>query len=555
LRFNSNGNPDTDPFDENDIEYVLVNYIDTEGTNYYTNIYDVDPFGNRYFIQNTFTSAISYTIRVRGTCLIDFDIPGSAYFSMGIELRDGSNSLVSRITYFSDTISGTGNVYNFDHTDVISLNPNYKVCIVYGCTTGAGFSFSLLPVSSYSTQNFYAYVDVDFTNRLETTYIPCLHISKVVELLCNSINDGAIASSTTDLFDTMEIWLSCGDGVRGLEKSQIALSFSDIRDFLRGVFGAVFQYDGTTAIFTNISEAFNGTLCYDIGEAKNVQVANYLSELSVNIKIGHTYSFTDDGVDENSVTNGKDEFNTESHYLTPLTQVKGEKNFISPYIASMYNIEDIRGNKGGKEFADSENDNDIIVFHVDTDIDVYFNPVTGANIDFQELYRKPINLTAGSSFWNIYNVYNAESAYNIELSPARCIRRLGSWLRSLYQYSDTDFMKYTASGKNSSGNQKMYTSQGATPIDIHEDWDVEIEELCTNDELLFKPFILDIEFMESDELVDAMKLNKYGYINFTKNGTAYKGYIMTSKVKTTFKGTGKLSLLCTQDTDITNLIR
>jgi hypothetical protein len=101
----------------------------------------------------------------------------------------------------------------------------------------------------------------------------------------------------------------------------------------------------------------------------------------------------------------------------------------------------------------------------------------------------------------------------------------------------------------------MYTSQGATPIDIHEDWDVEIEELCTNDELLFKPFILDIEFMESDELVDAMKLNKYGYINFTKNGTAYKGYIMTSKVKTTFKGTGKLSLLCTQDTDITNLIR
>lgn len=556
LTFNSNGNPDTDTFGESDIEYVLVNYITTEGTNYYTNMYDVDPLGNRYFMQNTFTSAISYTIRIKGTCLIDSI--GTGFFAMGIEIRDGSNALVSRTNYFIDNISGTGNVYNFDHTEIISLSAGHRVCVVYGVTTTAGgLNGTLVNVIGYSTQNFYAYVTVDFTNRLETTYIPCLHISKVVELVCNSINDGVIPSSTSDLFDTMEIWLSSGDGVRGLEKSQITFTFSEIRDFLRSVFGAVFQFDGTTAIFSNIVDSFNKSLCYNLGEVKNVKVSNYLSELSINIKVGHTYTNTDsEGRDSaTTITNGKDEYNTETHYITPLTQVKGDKNFISPYIASMYSIEQIRGNHIGKEFADSENDNEICVFHVDTTIGVYYNTVTGTNIDYQELYRKPINLTVGASFWRIYNVYSPESAYNIELSPARCTRRLGSWLRSLYQYSDADYMKYTASAKYNTGNQKMYTSEGATPLDIHEDWDIQIEDLCTSDQLLFKPFLIEVEFMESDDLVAAMKANKYGYIIFTKNGTQYKGYIMNTKVKNTFKGTGKISLLCTEDTAIDNLIR
>ena len=374
-------------------------------------------------------------------------------------------------------------------------------------------------------------------------------------MVCNSINGGTIASSTTDLFDNMDIWLSIGDGVRGLEKSQITFTFAELREFLRYVFGAIFIYDGT-ATFANISEAFNKTLCYDIGEVKNVKVNNYIAQLAINIKAGHAYTNTDnETASDNEVTNGKDEFNTETHYISPLTQVKGDTRFISPYIASMYSIEDIRVNNSGKEFADSSQDNDICVFHVGTTTGTYFNPVTGATITYYELYRKPINLTAGASFWQISNLYSPETAYNIELSPARCMFRNGAWFRSCYKYSDAEYFKYTASGKYNSANQKMYTSEGATPNVLHEDWDILIEDLCSNDALLFLPFLLDVETIETDELIDAIKANKHGYISCTSLGNTYKGYIMNAKLKTTFKGTGKLTLLCTHDTDIDNLIR
>ena len=221
----------------------------------------------------------------------------------------------------------------------------------------------------------------------------------------------------------------------------------------------------------------------------------------------------------------------------------------------MYGIEFQRINMEGKTI--SEGDSDSMVFAIHTTLNSVGTAIdkhTGNIVNVWAVYRKAINLTAGASFWNIINIKNPETAYNILFSPARCLLRNGAWFRSLLLPYDDLTLRYTTSGKTNQ-TVRMETQEGAVPTLITEDTDFFIEDLCSNDDLLVAPVVFDIEIKDVINLYQLIKADRYAYLQFTYLGNTYKGYIISAKTKPSFRATTKLRLLATPDTDLEDLIR
>ena len=478
------------------------------------------------------------------------------------------------VTYYDLLVSTTmitsaGAVISLTNiTATIPLESGHYLILGHGLATSAGSSVFLSP-SAFGTFGMNVELSAYFVNNYESTYHPTLKAVDVMRYLIDEIgknNLGQPDQTPTFQDHTIEsrfpnqIVITSGDGLRNLGGSKLKISFSDLFKFLNTKFGVAFYYDKTTNTChlqdkTNVFINSQGAGYGNIGSVNNLKITPFTSEAFVNLKIGDKkQSYDQRGSNDTEITNGKDEFNTETSRLSPLIRINATADYISPIRCDMYGIEFVRVNLQNKSISDSSSDNDVFAIHKNEDssgnFDKYVSGTGLVSTPYYLLYRTPI--VAGT--WEIQNIFSPETAYNILFSPLRSLYRNGAYFRSLLKLNDSDSLNFQLSGMNNVGNLKMITlTNGA--IDFNEGGAVQISDLCPDEDVLFQPVIFEFETKEVINLYNLIEDNPYSYVTFTYLDNQYAGFIISAKSKPVIRGTTQFKLLAAPHINLTNLIR
>jgi hypothetical protein len=554
---------------------ALVSY-DHEGTNLYLQQYDHLLSGNSPFIllanNSNISQDIDFVYDYSITIHLDNSVAASSYF--WIQFREvviSTNTFVSNTYILNSTYLHAPNLtYTYIGTIQLpyTLSPNRRIEVTYRMWQPVAAAF-LISGTDYQLTSNYEEVTAYFVNRYEPSYIQTLKAVDVMQYLIDEIGKNSLGQpdqTPTFIDHTIEsqfpsqIVITSGDAIRNLGGSKLKISFSELFKFLNTKFGVAFYYDKTTNTChlqdkSNVFINSQGVGYGNIGSVKNLKITPFTSEAFVNLKIGDKkQSYDQRGANDTEITNGKDEFNTETVRLSPLVRINATADYISPIRCDMYGIEFVRVNLESKTLADSSTDNDVFAIHKNEDSSGNFNRyVSGTgyvSTPYYLLYRTPI--VAGT--WEIQNIFSPETAYNILFSPQRSLFRNGAYFRSLLKLNDANSLNFQLSGMNNVGNLKMITyTNGA--LDFNEGGAVQISDLCPDEALLFKPIIFEFETKEVINLYNLIEDNPYNYITFTYLDNQYAGFIISAKSKPVIRGTTQFKLLAAPNTNLTNLIR
>jgi hypothetical protein len=552
----------------------LLNYYDQEGTNVTMIPMTVDNTVNKYFIENNFgvTTDVQITLNWSASIIYTLFSAFNGYVTIRMLKYDNTGACV---TYYDLWVSPTmltvlgANISVTNITATIPLESGHYLILGHMLGTSAGSSGSTHTKYDFITGNMNVEMSAYFVNRYESTYHPTLKAVTVMEYLINEIGKNSLGQpdQTPAFIDhTIEsqfpnqIVITSGDAIRNLGGSKLKISFSDLFKFLNTKFGVAFYYDKTTNTChlqdkTNVFVNSQGAGYGNIGSVNNLKITPFTSEAFVNLKIGDKkQSYDQRGANDTEITNGKDEFNTETSRLSPLVRINSAADYISPIRCDMYGIEFVRVNLESKTLADSSTDNDVFAIHKNEDSTANFDRyVSGTGLvstPYYLLYRTPI--VAGT--WEIQNIFSPETAYNILFSPQRSLFRNGAYFRSLLKLNDSDSLNFQLSGMNNVGNLKMITyTNGA--LDFNEGGAVLISDLCPDEDVLFQPVIFEFETKEVINLYNLIEDNPYSYVTFTYLDNQYAGFIISAKSKPVIRGTTQFKLLAARHTNLTNLIR
>lgn len=547
-------------------EFPLLSYYDTEGSNFYlTPVDQLNTYGSHY-IENKSSQDMDITVRV----ILNTDVySGSPSFP-----ADGQLRVRSRVY----PIAG-GTVIDYTlHTDTTHIpasGVNIQFDIEYDYTIPAGYLADIwfevvdygtnthVATSAYSLVPYYCEVNAYFVNTYQATYIPVLHVSKVFEALVNNISDNDTGITvTSSLLDSLDVYITSGDGVRSLQNAMFTTSFESFFKYINSKFNAAFYFDKVSqtcyieskeAVFDYIS-----SIPYVISSINNVNIKPLTDGAFATLAIGTPKQNYDDKGYFMEVTNGKDEFNTTLEFISPYVRVKQNADYVPKYRDDMYGIEFARVNLDGREFADYRGDTDVFVFHLDPDnsstydfpFPIILNGVSTTTINYHILYRQPISVGT----WEVENIYSPETAYNFMFSPKRCMFRNGTYFKSLFYYNQGDDFKFGSGAKYNSGDSYMITTEGGTSV-INERADEPIATLCDDGDELFIPIVVEFETIEPVNIYSLIRDYPYYAIEFTFREQSYFGFILSVSSKPVIRGKSKFKVLLTRDNDATDLIR
>ena len=550
-------------------------YIDTEGTNITLSPISQSVTGGAVrFVENT--RGITQDIEIEYEYDVDLNIYGSVLHDshFWIQLREveiSTNTLITTSYILNSAYSHPpGTTHNYKDTVKISytlatdrrLEITYRVweyvAAVFLICDGSGSAGDYQLISNKINLSVY------LINRFETTYHPVLPAIKVFESLVTQINDYVynIPSVYSDLISTTlngEIYITCGDAVRGLAGSVMKISMSKFYSLFKGFNAALYYNSDLGRVYINdASYVFKNSLnssLPSLGKAKSCRILPFSSQSFNNLIIGGgTYNYDAQKNTDIEITNGKDEINLSSKYLSALSKTKKDINFESGIRYDCHGLEQVRINFTGKTISESSSDNDLFAMHLTQDPSGTFD-LNGVTTDYVDIIRTPINLTPGASFFNIENIFSPESVYNVIFFPVKSLFRCGTWFRSLLKFNDATYLKIQSTAKNTANNLKAKISEGVGPVVYDAGADILVGSLCDDGRELFYPVLLEMEFEEPVNLFQKVKADRYAYTTAEWLGNSYKVFFNQVASKPAMRGTTKITFLPHIDNDLTLLER
>lgn len=460
-------------------------------------------------------------------------------FEIGYQIHEAdTNNMVSHQTiYNSGFYQGDGTAYNYTgtHTETITLSTNRGIYIEFRYRK-ADTNLLLLggSLTSHGTS-----VELSYDTTTPETYFPCLKSGYLFEKIIDKVTDGTVTAASDLLTAHEDKLFVCGDAVRNLDKSKIK---PNLRDFHKDTFGflggtaLIYDRVNNEAKIESLSEVFQAGTLLDIGEVSNLSFEPITELAFSNLVVGYDNQTYDN-------VNGKDEFNIEQRYVSELLVTSQEQNYKCASRTDKYGLLLLAINLTGKKTTDADTDNDIFIIHADLSSVAGTIPsgYAGAGEDYYDLYKDP-SLT-------ISNIYNPDGAFNIFFSPARCVFRLGSLIRSILYGMDSTDLKYTYSSKSNYNATRMETNDGVTII--NEGDDIAVGDL---DNPYFYPFVFTMDTVSNSTTSEEMDTNEYKRILFTHKEKPYKGFVMKNSMNANLPEKQTFRVICTTDTDITQLI-
>lgn len=443
--------------------------------------------------------------------------------------------------------AGQSATYTGTDTQTITVPAGMAVRMVIGWFDNATFT-TLNSSASVDVTALSGSISGSLVNIGETTYIPALRSTKVLETLCEFI-DADVNVSDTPASNNSGYVLTSGDALRNLEGSIMKTSFSDYLNAHNCMFNSAFYFDKVAnevqfrykyGVF-DVDEAV-----MDLGEVNNIEVSPFIQEMFTKMRFGYPNNSYDD-------YNGKDEFNTENKFSTSIARVTNEKNLVSTYRADMYGIELTRINLTGKKEATEDSDNDIFWLHIDDSSPAGTVPAgnQGAGQDYYDLYR--------DSGLTITGVLSPSTAFNIDLSPKRRMYTWGYWIRSMVYPNLSQNLTFTSSAKTQENNVALETDDGVTVI--NEKTSEIISGLPGTDYSLespnryeiFYPLVFTIDVKIPSNIMELMN-NPHREFSFTYKGNTYYGWLLQVSDEPTYTPKQTYKLIASTSNNLTTLI-
>jgi hypothetical protein len=460
---------------------------------------------------------ISVTIQITGEVIAN--VPsGSGQAGQEWKMETSLGQLISMGTF---AIPFTDQPASFSLSGTINLVKGERVFLYRSST-------------AYNNSGAWSYTDatafsINTVDKYKGTFIKALPLSYVFQQLLNKITE-----STTYIFASNYLtaeWdnllITGMDAVRGIDNPKMKVSFSKLYDSVNVPCNISLSLKDITVKIEEKKKAYGETVVSAIGEVKELVIKTAAEHQFNTLKIGYPNLKTED-------VNGRDEFNVTQVYTSPVKKVIKDLNIISEVIASMYEIELTRINLNGKSTTNNDVDNDSCFLHVEK-----FS-TTGLPTEppiYYKLYRKVYDSITG--------IIDPATAFNIELSPKRCLLRHGNYLRSVFYWNESGKLKFQTSDRNAD----LKTVSG-TEI-IEEKADVNISDLA---EPLFIPLTFNFKSPVPKDIIEVMENNPDQSISFVWNDTTWYGHVVDIGIQPADNSEQEVVSLVRPDNDILKLI-
>lgn len=187
------------------------------------------------------------------------------------------------------------------------------------------------------------------------------------------------------------------ESARQMPGAKIYSSFTKFCDWMKAVFGYVYDINGKTVTFRPRKDYF--------GDSVVKEIQNYTG-FAMNVNSSLIYSQVNVGYDKQDYdsVNGKDEFRFTNQYTTGITITENKLDLISPYRADAYGIEFL-AQRIGEDTTDNSSDTDVFFVCVQSDGTKYTldrsDSITGVispGTMFNVMYSPSSMITANEAF-------------------------------------------------------------------------------------------------------------------------------------------------------------
>jgi len=487
---------------------------------------------------------ISYDYYVN--LFIDSSALSPAYFGIQAGVFNSAGTVIQTLNLY---VHPTSQAVGTSQTYLGTIAPQ-NVLIPSGCLFGIAYVAWITPTTTKMLANVFQTKDVITGSKLTAswatsvpeTYVKALPALDLGTLLTQKIDANVLFSSDV-ASNNIGYMLTSGDALRNLTGAVIKTSMSDYFRAMNCMYNSALWFDkpNDTLHIDDKSVVFDTGIITNFGEVASLQIEPYIPEQFSVVKFGYKpYEY--------DTINGKEEFNQDTTWNTPLIRVQGTKDFISPYRADRYGIELVRANLGNKSNADSDNDNDLFWLNVDYGAGVQGTipaGYQGAGQNYYKLYRNP-------SMSYVQGVEYGLDCYNTEFSPKRRMWAFAKYLRGCLDMYASGNLTFVNQTKTQEGNISVITDDGLKVYD--EKANQQISGLSISG--YFLPYLLTIEVkipVNLQEIFDTA-MTAFGLIEFTYKGNTYQGYIIEATDSPTYRPKQTFKLLAKFGTNLTNLI-
>jgi len=459
----------------------------------------------------------SVDIRIHGTVKVYYD--KSVTPIIRTEVNDGVGAGSTQTVLWS--VAGTaGQTVDaiIDSTITVPAGSRAHIKLLGGSGVDSTTQFTILEGE----------LKVDYVYRYKTTYVKCITLYRLLQLIVEKMTAGKYTVSSTWLSNKLDIAVTCGDALRGLTATFFKTTLSDF-------FKSVNRWSASLGIQNDIltierfADVFLSTTSVTLGEVSDLEITMAEDIIFNTIKAGgQKVDYTD--------VNGKYESNQGQQWSTPYKKIVRELDLVCPYRHDPLGIELTRINYDKKLTTDASSDNDTFMLNIETVASETIE-VDTVTYNVFDLYRPAYTSVTGVPHW--------ETAFNLELSPKKSILENGQFIRSVHDYMDELKIKFESADKNKT---QSTTLAGVT---VTENEDIGIGSLGTR---LFRPYYFTFKTQVPIDFMELLQAAPYGKVTFTYNDIPYSGYLMDGGIQPADNDKQTWKLLCAGDCDVTKLI-
>lgn len=238
-------------------------------------------------------------------------------------------------------------VTNVSFDDNIELSKGESLALIIG--TFAVYAGDRLYILNSGGFNISFYSKGDSVNL--DVIKPVTLLNRLLKSMNGGVDEltGVIVPSGEKRLDNA--MLLAAESARQIPGAKIYTSFTKFCDWMKAVFGYVYDINGNTITFRHRDDYFGNNVVKTIENYTGYTMNINSSLIYSQVRIGYEKQ------DYNSV-NGKDEFRFTNEYTTGITITDNKLELISPYRADAYGIEFL-AEKIGEDTTDNESDTDI----------------------------------------------------------------------------------------------------------------------------------------------------------------------------------------------------
>ncbi len=442
-----------------------------------------------------------------------------------IEMFKSDGSLVTQFLNHNFGSGGYDQVHEISQTVALTLNAGEKLFLLVTMRTTASIAGPQVPTIAMLTM---ADETSSFNHNVtfHTTFPKARRPYYLFRDVVSKLSDGT-AQVESNALQQFESYVAIpGDAIRGLAGAKYKTSLSDFFTSYNTVLSLGMGVVDNKLRLERKPDWIDNSNSIDVGSCEGLTISPATDLLFSSLKIGFPEQQYDD-------VNGRQESNNTHIYKAPNTRVNKELNLVSVYRADPYGGEFFRINLEGKTTTDNDADNDIWIVKIkETPIE---DPDEGT---VYELDRSLNPYATG--------LLEAESIFNLHLTPTQCLMRNGPYIRSCFYKQDDQWLKYQTTEKNS----ELSVAAPGQPV-IDEDADIEIADLGDR---LFYPVLLEFNAPDKSDILDLLGLNPLQALASTYLDLPVKGVPIKIGANPEARRTQPYQMYAAPDIDLTPFI-